>query len=49
MDVLLRTDRPLKQVAAACGFLNEKSFIRAFTGWTGTSPTEFRRQQGPAA
>ena len=49
IDVLLRTDRPLKQVAAACGFLNEKSFIRAFSGWTGTSPAEFRRQQGAAA
>ena len=43
-DLLLRTERPIKQVAQASGFLNEKSFIRAFKGWTGLSPAEFRRQ-----
>ncbi|RYX93151.1 MAG: AraC family transcriptional regulator [Comamonadaceae bacterium] len=42
MDLLHRTRRPLKQVAAAVGFLNEKSFIRAFQTWTGTSPAQFR-------
>ena len=42
-DLLLRTQRPIKQVAAASGFLNEKSFIRAFRSWTGHSPAEFRR------
>jgi AraC-like DNA-binding protein len=41
-ELLLRTSRPIKQVAAAAGFLNEKSFIRAFRGWTGQSPAEFR-------
>ena len=41
-EALLRTDRPLKQVAAAAGFANEKSFIRAFRGWTGMGPGEFR-------
>jgi AraC-like DNA-binding protein len=41
-DLLLRTTRPIKQVAEAAGFQNEKSFIRAFKGWTGTSPAEFR-------
>lgn len=44
MEWLLRTDKPIKQVAQAAGFLNEKSFIRAFKGWTGTTPAEFRRQ-----
>ena len=42
--LLLRTTRPLKQVAVAAGFLNEKSFIRAFRVWTGKSPAEYRRQ-----
>ena len=43
-DLLLRTTRPIKQVAEAAGFQNEKSFIRAFKGWTGTAPATFRRQ-----
>ncbi len=42
-DLLLRTGRPIKQVAEAAGFRNEKSFIRAFRGWVGKSPAEFRR------
>ncbi|MDD2925273.1 AraC family transcriptional regulator [Rhodoferax sp.] len=42
-DLLLRSSRPIKQVADAAGFQNEKSFIRAFRGWTGQSPAEFRR------
>ena len=41
-DLLRRSRRPVKQVAAAVGFRNEKSFIRAFRGWTGQSPAEFR-------
>jgi AraC-like DNA-binding protein len=41
-QLLLRTDRPLKQVAEAAGFRNEKSFIRAFRTWTGQSPGGFR-------
>lgn len=41
--LLQRTARPIKQVAEAAGFQNEKSFIRAFKAWTGTSPAEFRR------
>jgi AraC-like DNA-binding protein len=43
-DLLLRTTRPIKQVALAAGFQNEKSFMRAFRGWTGLSPSEFRQQ-----
>ena len=43
VELLQRTDRPIKQVAQAAGFVNEKSFIRAFRGWTGSAPAEFRR------
>ncbi len=41
-ELLLRTAKPIKQVAEASGFRNEKSFIRAFNAWVGTSPTPFR-------
>ena len=44
-DLLWRTARPVKQVAAAVGFSNEKSFTRAFRTWTGLSPGEFRQAQ----
>ncbi|HET8744753.1 MAG TPA: AraC family transcriptional regulator [Ramlibacter sp.] len=41
-DLLYRTGKPVKQVAAAVGFRNEKSFARAFRQWAGVSPGEFR-------
>jgi AraC-like DNA-binding protein len=41
-DLLWRTAKPVKQVAAAVGFRNEKSFARAFRQWAGVSPGEFR-------
>ena len=41
-DLLYRSAKPVKQVGAAVGFRNEKSFIRAFTAWTGMSPAAFR-------
>lgn len=49
IEVLLRSSRPIKQVAQAAGFQNEKSFIRAFRGWTGQSPAEYRRTSTPLA
>ncbi|MEG0937016.1 MAG: AraC family transcriptional regulator [Comamonas sp.] len=47
--LLLRTSRPIKRVAQACGFMNDKSFIRAFRLWTGLSPSEFRKTAGQRA
>ena len=43
VDALTRTSRAVKQVALAVGFRNEKSFSRAFRGWTGQSPAAYRR------
>ena len=43
-DLLLRTSQPVKQVAAASGFRNEKSFTRAFNSWAGLPPSALRRQ-----
>jgi AraC-like DNA-binding protein len=43
-ELLQRSARPVKQIAADVGFRNEKSFIRAFRGWTGTSPADYRRR-----
>jgi len=42
-DLLQRSRRPIKQVALAAGFQNEKSFVRAFKGWTGMTPSECRQ------
>ncbi|HSV54075.1 MAG TPA: AraC family transcriptional regulator [Burkholderiaceae bacterium] len=46
-DLLYRSSKPVKQIAAATGFRNEKSFTRAFRQWTGVSPTEFRKAETP--
>ena len=42
MAQLQRTQKPIKQIAQACGFRNEKSFIRAFKTWTGSPPQAYR-------
>ena len=46
-DLLLRSQRPIKQIAAEVGFQNEKSFMRAFKAWTGQTPEEFRVAKAP--
>ena len=43
MEALLRTHKPIKQIAAEVGFQNEKSFMRAFKGWTGMTPQGLRQ------
>ncbi len=43
-DLLLRTTKPIKQVAASSGFRNEKSFTRAFHDWSGETPGGFRQR-----
>ncbi len=42
--LLRHGERPIKQVALTVGFINEKSFIRAFRGWTGLAPAQWRAQ-----
>ena len=42
VELLRRTALPIKQVAMQVGFANEKSFSRAFKGWTGESPSALR-------
>ncbi|QEA12406.1 AraC family transcriptional regulator [Comamonas flocculans] len=40
--LLRHTERPVKQVAQAAGFASDKSFARAFRGWAGCSPQQYR-------
>ena len=44
LHLLQRTAMPIKRVAQASGFRNEKSFIRAFQQWTGCPPGLWRQQ-----
>lgn len=43
-ELLRRSRRSIKQVAQAAGFRSDKSFARAFAGWTGVSPRAYRAQ-----
>jgi AraC-like DNA-binding protein len=40
---LMHGRTPTKRIAILAGFRNEKSFSRAFRRWTGSSPSEFRK------
>jgi AraC-like DNA-binding protein len=46
-QALLHSDRPIKRVAFATGFRNEKAFARAFRQWTGETPSGFRKRSRP--
>jgi AraC-like DNA-binding protein len=48
-ELLLRSRKPIKQVAQAAGFDNDKSFIRAFRLWTGCTPDDYRAHGTPGA
>ena len=45
IELLRRGNTPIKQLARTIGFTNDKSFARAFKGWTGQSPSAFRQSQ----
>jgi AraC-like DNA-binding protein len=47
VELLCRTEKPVKQVALAVGFADEKAFARAFKAWTGESPRDCRRRAAP--
>ena len=42
LALLHKTRKPIKQVAAAVGFANDKSFMRAFRLWTGKTVEDVR-------
>ncbi|MFO0599960.1 MAG: AraC family transcriptional regulator ligand-binding domain-containing protein [Myxococcaceae bacterium] len=42
--LLLRTDESVAEVAELVGYRDAAAFVRAFRGWTGTTPGKFREQ-----
>ena len=47
-DWLTKTARPLSRIGADLGFADAAAFYRAFAGWTGSGPREYRQRFGPA-
>ena len=43
-ELLQRPEMPISQVAAAVGFHDVRDFRRAFKRWTGSLPSDFRKQ-----
>jgi len=41
---LRKSDQSVAQIAASLGYADTSTFFRAFTGWTGVSPTAYRRR-----
>jgi AraC family transcriptional regulator len=46
-QMMLCTNDPLSQIAAACGFTDQAHFTRSFRNNTGQSPAAWRRQRHP--
>ena len=44
-DLLLRSTLPVTQIGVQIGFRETSSFTRAYRRYSGTTPSEFRRQQ----
>ncbi|TRZ97630.1 MAG: AraC family transcriptional regulator [Rhodocyclaceae bacterium] len=43
-DWLTKTARPLSRIGADLGFADAAAFYRAFAGWTGSGPREYRKR-----
>lgn len=43
---LTKTDRPVADIAHELGFADPSAFYRAFVGWTGLSPQQYRQRLG---
>ncbi len=43
---LSKTTRPLGRIGADLGYADAAAFYRAFTGWTGSGPREYRKRFG---
>ncbi|MBK8117845.1 MAG: AraC family transcriptional regulator [Sulfuritalea sp.] len=43
-DWLTKTARPLNRIGADLGFADAAAFYRAFAGWTGSGPREYRKR-----
>ena len=43
-DWLTKTTRPLGRIGADLGFADAAAFYRAFAGWTGSGPREYRKR-----
>jgi len=46
-QLLESTSLPVCDIAQSLGYADSSSFIRAFSRWTGTNPTRWRKQNNP--
>jgi AraC-like DNA-binding protein len=49
IDWLTKSARPLSRIGADLGFADAAAFYRAFAGWTGSGPREYRKRFGRPA